>query len=197
MTIESPGRGMAPRQVVVASDIRGTDASWRAQLAGLGPTHVLSPWPGGACPHDNLTLAVDAFHRDDGLARYEQQIADVVNDEPAVLIGFSVGATALWRYVASARCHPQSLAILYYGSRIRAYADRVPRCATALFFAEHEASFEPRALAASLVRPGVHSAVVAGTGHGFMRAGSEHHDAGLAREHFDRLADLVRQTCAR
>ena len=106
-------------KIVVASDIHGINASLRSLLAVLGDPVILSPWPEDGCPFASEEDAVHAFHAKNGLRSYAQKIADVVEDQPAFLIGFSVGATSLWRYIASQRCHVQSRAFLYYGSRIR------------------------------------------------------------------------------
>lgn len=189
---EHPNTGGVLPLVVVA-DIHGTHAALRTQLAVLGQPLVVSPWPGEGRPAGTEQEVVAAFHQQDGLARFERKIAEAVGDVPALLLGFSVGASALWRYVASAHCHPNSLAVLYYGSRIRDHAELVPRCRTTICFAEHEASFEPEVLAARLRRPGVVCEVVRGARHGFMNPASCNFHAELAREHCGRLRELLAQ----
>lgn len=182
-------------RVIVASDIHGTHASLRSQLAVLGKPTIVSPWPGEGHPFATEQDAVSEFHRRDGLSSYEQKIAATVNGEEALLIGFSVGATSLWRYVASARCHPNSRATLYYGSRIRDCSELVPRCPTSVFFAEYEPSFDPHGVAPSIRESGAFCAVLSGTHHGFMSAASSHYRADIAAEHFRRLASGVHPQC--
>jgi hypothetical protein len=175
-------------RIIVASDIHGVDDALRAQLAVLGQPTILSPWPGEGCPFASEQEAVTEFLRQDGLATYTQKIANAANAEAAMLIGFSVGATSLWRYVADPQCNPQCHATLYYGSRIRDCTELSPRCPAAVFFAEHEASFDPYALAWTLRQAGSPCAVLGGTHHGFMRATSAHFRPDIAEAHFGLLA---------
>ena len=170
--------------MIVASDIHGVHERLRSQLAVLGNLTIVSPWPGEGHPFATEQDAVAEFHLRDGLASYEKKIAEVVNGEAAELIGFSVGATSLWRYVASAQCNPNSRAILYYGSRIRDCAELVPRCSTSVFFAEHEPSFDPQSVAASVRKSGALCSIIGGTHQGFMSSASNHYRPDIAHEHF-------------
>ena len=177
----------ASMKIVVASDIHGISVELRSQLACLGPHTVLSPWPGEGKPFASEQEAVTAFHLQDGLTSYARQIADVTQREPALLIGFSVGATSLWRHVSSPDCHPDSRAFLYYGSRIRDHLTLTPRCRTAVFFAESEPSFQPEAVVNAVINTGAQCEVIPGTRHGFMHPNSPHYRADLAQVHFQMI----------
>ena len=170
-------------RVIVASDIHGVHDQLRSQLAVLGEPTIISPWPGEGHPFASEQEAVAEFHLQDGLSLYEQKIAATVKGEDAVLLGFSVGATSLWRYVASDQCNPSSRATLYYGSRIRDCAELVPRCSTSVFFAEHEPSFNPQTVAALVRKSGAFCSVVSGTYHGFMSSTSNRYRPDIALEH--------------
>jgi len=180
-------------RVIVASDIHGTHDQLRSQLAILGQLTIVSPWAGEGKPFETERDAVTEFHRRDGLASYEQKIAEAVNGENAILIGFSVGATSLWRYVASTQCSPKSQAILYYGSRIRDCVELVPRCPTTVFFAEHEPSFDSKSVVASVRKSGAICSIIDGTSHGFMSSTSSHYRADIAQEHFRLLSRVVQR----
>ena len=171
-------------QIIVATDIHGTHERLRTQLAVLGESIVVSPWSGDGKPFATEHESVLHFHQQDGLDFYERKIAEVARGKPSVLIGFSVGATSLWRYVASLQCNPASLAFLYYGSRIRDYESLVPRCPTTAIFAENEPSFNPTNLAKALGRSGAQCIVLSGTHHGFMSPTSNHYRADIAEEQF-------------
>lgn len=54
------------------------------------------------------------------------------------LIGFSVGATLVWRAASDAKC---SGAVCFYGSRIRDYCDLKPGCPTLLIMADQDKSY--------------------------------------------------------
>ena len=174
-------------KIVIATDIHGTNAALRAQLATLGDPIIISPWPVDGRPYSTEQEAVSEFHRQDGLSAYERKIADIVDDQAACLVGFSVGASSLWRYVSSPRCNPGSCAFLYYGSRIREHATLVPRCRTSLIFAEHETSFDPLSIASALALNGVQCDLIGGTYHGFMNPASIHFHPDIARDQFERI----------
>jgi dienelactone hydrolase len=178
-------------RIIVASDIHGIHDQLRAQLAVLGEPIIVSPWPGEGRPYATEQDAASAFHQQDGPSSYEQKIAEAVNGEAALLIGFSVGATSLWRYVAGSQCSTNSRAFLYYGSRIRDYLTLVPRCPTSVFFAEHEPSFHPESVAISVRESGALCSVISGTRHGFMSPTSSHYRPDLAQEHLDMLLSRI------
>lgn len=155
--------------ILIATDIHGINDRLRAMLHTLGDDITfLSPWPGEGSPYKEEQEAVAAFQANHGMEHYQQRIATAAGDAPAIFIGFSVGATALWLHTASPLCHPHSHAHLYYGSRIRDHQERIPRCQTKLVFAEQEASFQPASILAKLTHPHVQCSIIEGTRHGFM-----------------------------
>ena len=170
-----------PLPIIIATDIHGTNDAIRAQWRPLGEITWVSPWDIDGCPHPSEEAAVQAFHAHDGLQAYADKIAHVAKQRPALLIGFSVGATSMWLHASSPQCHPQSRARLYYGSRIRDHLHVTPRCAVSLVFAEHEPSFEPAGLMAWLHQAGVDASIAPNTSHGFMNPSARHHQADLVQ----------------
>lgn len=178
-------------RLIIAADIHGLHAPLRSLLQPLGECTLLSPWPGEGHPHASEQEAAAAFHAHDGLPAYERRIADAASGQPALLIGFSVGATSLWRYIGSQRCHARSQAILYYGSRIRDHLALTPRCPASVILAEHEPSFQPHALAPLIALSGAQCAIIPGTHHGFMNPLSAHYRADLAQAQIARIQDIA------
>ncbi|HYD94478.1 MAG TPA: hypothetical protein VEC01_04070 [Noviherbaspirillum sp.] len=175
-------------QIVIASDIHGTNDRLRALFARLGDRVVfLSPWESDGCPYQSEQEAVRVFHSADGLVRYERKIAMATAAMPSLLIGFSVGAASMWLHTANTLCHPHSQAFLYYGSRIREHRAISPRCPVSLVFAEHEASFQPEALANELSRPGITCSIIPRTSHGFMNPLSGNFNEELALQQIEHL----------
>ena len=147
-------------KIIIATDIHGINDELRALFQDLGQEiKFLSPWPGEGSPYDNEQEAVAAFQAANGLEKYQQQIAKETDNAPAILIGFSVGATALWLHSSSQLCHPQSRAHLYY-----------------------EASFQPANIIANLTHPHVNCTIIAGTRHGFMNPHSPNFREDLAQQ---------------
>ncbi|WP_417070986.1 dienelactone hydrolase family protein [Niveibacterium terrae] len=156
-------------KTIIACDIHGIHAELRALCAPLGEALTfLSPWEGEGCPFASEALAHQALIAERGIETYADRIAECAAGEPVFLIAFSVGATAAWLHACSGEAHPESAAVLFYGSRIREHAQRVPKFPVEAIFAEREASFEPAALVAALKRERVRCAIVPGTAHGFM-----------------------------
>lgn len=179
-------------KIIIATDIHGINQQLRTLFHDFGnEVTFLSPWHGDGSPYDNEQEAVAAFQADHGMEKYQQQIAKEAGNAPAILIGFSVGATALWRHIASEQCHSQSRAYLYYGSRIRDHQTSIPRCQTRVIFAEHEASFQPANIIANITHPNVECSIIAGTHHGFMNPLSPNFNEDLARREVDYLRTLV------
>lgn len=179
-------------KIIIATDIHGIHPQLRAMFQDLGnEVHFLSPWPGEGSPYANEQEAVAAFQADHGMEKYQQTIAQAADDLPSLLIGFSVGATALWRYIASKLCHPHSHAHLYYGSRIRDHQTSIPCCPTQVIFAEHEASFQPADIIANITHPHVACSIIARTHHGFMNPRSPNFREELARREVMYLRSLI------
>lgn len=178
------GENGRARRLLVAADIYGVTPALRALAANLGgEAAFLSPWPGEASPYATEQDSHAAFVAGPGLEAYAERIALAAAGEPVTLVGFSVGATAGWLYAAGQQCHPESRLVLFYGSRIRNYLDLRPRCRVEAIFAEHEAAFDPYAVAAAIASDTVRTEVVAGAAHGFMNALSPGYDAALAQQH--------------
>jgi dienelactone hydrolase len=180
-------------QIIVASDIHGINDDLKALFHDFGnEIKFLSPWDKDACPYDTEQEAVSAFHTKNGLVTYQQKIAEAVGQSPALLIGFSVGASSLWLHIASQHCHPTSYAQLFYGSRIRDHVSLVPSCKTSLVFAEHESSFEPKKLATELVSSQVDCSIIQETHHGFMNPRSPHFNEKLTLQLLAQLKSTLR-----
>ncbi len=175
-------------KIIIATDIHGVNQQLRALFQDFGEEITfLSPWHGEGSPYDKEQEAVAAFQADRGMEKYQQQIAKEAGNAPAILIGFSVGATALWLYTASAQCHPQSRAYFYYGSRIRDHQTNIPRCPGKVIFAEHEASFQPTDIIANITHVHVECSIIAGTNHGFMNPRSPNFREDLARQELAKI----------
>lgn len=173
------GRG---RRLLVAADIYGVTPALRALAADLGgEAEFLSPWEGEGSPFATEQASHAAFVAGPGLEAYVERIALAAAGKPVTLVGFSVGATAAWLFAAGRHCDPESRLVLFYGSRIRHYLDLRPRCRVEAIFAEHEAAFDPRAVAAAIASETVRTEVVAGASHGFMNALSPGYDTVLAK----------------
>ena len=167
-------------RVILASDIYGVTPAVQSLADNLDrQAVVLSPWDGVGCPFATEQEAYAAFMAGEGIAGYAARIAAAAGQAPAFLVGFSVGATAIWLHTAGAGCHPASRAVLFYGSRIRNHLDVRPRCRVRAIFAAQEAAFDPQDIAAQLVSDTVAVHIEPESTHGFMNPDSPGYDAAL------------------
>lgn len=168
-------------KTLVITDLYGVTAELKALLAPLGEALTfLSPWEGEGCPFPDEVSAHRAFMAGEGLAAYAERVDQACGGEPVFLIAFSVGATAAWLHACSGEAHPGSGGLLFYGSRIREHAQKVPKFPVEAIFAEREASFDPCELVLSLNRARLDARIVPGTAHGFMNPCSANFAPALA-----------------
>lgn len=178
--------------IIIATDIHGITAPLRELFSHVDDEiSFLSPWETEESPYTNEQEAVAAFQAQHGLQRYQEKIADAAANAPALLIGFSVGATAMWLHIASEHCHPASRACLYYGSRIRDHQHCVPRCPSTVIFAEHEFSFQPQSIIANISHPHVQCSIIPATRHGFMNPCSASFDQDITQQQLQYLNSLL------
>lgn len=179
-------------KLVVATDIHGPTLGLQNLLNQLGPIEMLSPLGHEGLASTSEQEAVAQFLARGGIVEYAHRIAASVQGQPVILVGFSVGATSAWHYLASAQCHPDSVAVLYYGSRIRDAVQLVPRCQTHLIFAEYESSFNPIDLRAQFSSEQVEFILASGQHHGCMNPLHPRFDSAYAHQQVTWLSELQR-----
>lgn len=177
-------------RLIVATDIHGRTEPLIAQLAQLGPIEIVSPWDDYAPQTENEQAKVEEFVARDGFTDYARRIAESAQGEPVFLLGFSVGATSAWHYLASPACHPDSVAVLYYGSRIRKALELRARCDCHLIFAEYETAFSPIELRPHLETEHTRFVLASGQHHGFMNPLHPQFDADFATQQLTWLVEL-------
>ena len=156
-------------KTIVAADLHGVTAGLRSLITPFASEAIfVSPWDGGGCPFASEQQAHSALMAKNGIESYADKISAAAGNEPAFIIAFSVGASAAWLHAASGKGHPDSLATLFYGSRIRDYSALIPSFNITAVFAESEASFSPAGLAQIIASNRVHTVIESGTAHGFM-----------------------------
>ncbi|MDN4502753.1 dienelactone hydrolase family protein [Alteromonadaceae bacterium BrNp21-10] len=96
--------------------------------------------------------------------------------QPTTVIGFSAGASAVWRAISQ----PTSMVdkfIGFYPGQIRHYLDLAPQCATHLYFPQQEFHFDVEAVIASLLAKKTVDCVHSEYQHGFVNTASAHYSA--------------------
>ena len=184
---------MAAR-VLVLSDIFGLCAGLERLLADLSlagaNVQVIDPYQGrhrqftdeanayaeyiAQCGHDTYaTIAVQALQS---------------NVQPYdIALGFSAGATALWRALAPVEPELVKQTILFYPGQIHQHLSLKPRVPTQIIFGNSEPHFAVAEICTQLQqKPGV-SAVSTGYAHGFMNPASKAFNEGGYQQQLSQL----------
>lgn len=139
---------------------------------------IIDPYQGLDHSFETEARAYTYFMDRVGLAPYGSILADALADPgpETVLIGFSVGASAIWS-VSDRPCfrHIQK-AFCFYGSQIRQYTGIQPRFDMELVFPEQEPHFDVDQLTGILAARDRVSCSKAKGLHGFMNELSPHFD---------------------
>ena len=176
-------------RTIVAADLHGVTAGLRSLITPFVCEAIfVSPWDGDGCPFASEQQAHSALMAKKGIESYADKISAAAGNEPAFIIAFSAGASAAWLHAASGKGHPDSLATLFYGSRIRDYSTLIPRFNITVVFAESEASFSPAGLAQIIASDRVHTVIESGTAHGFMNPCSPNYAADRCSAQLQKLA---------
>jgi len=87
-----------------------------------------------------------------GLMKYIMLVKNHINTckTAVTLVGFSIGASAIWANSQNKDLHPKSHAICFYGSKIRNFVDIYPTIKVQLFFPLNEKHFNVSHLIAKL-----------------------------------------------
>jgi len=182
--------------IVIAPDIFGITPSLTAlvkKLSKHAEVAIIDPYHGEVMDFKTEQLAYQEFLDEGGLDSYTEQLKVILTyiEQPVILLGFSAGASALWRLVDKEfglqGCH----FIGFYPGKIRHYLDVVPNIATTLLMPNREAHFDIDQVIAQLPNHELLDVSQLPFGHGFMNPKSDGYDA-RAFASFERLIGDVK-----
>jgi dienelactone hydrolase len=156
---------------VIVSDIFGRTPALEDLAEAVGSvTAVLDPYGGKDMGFGTESLAYEYFMTHVGIRAYEQLLTARLAQSPKIdlLIGFSVGAAAVWGISNSLVPEKIDRAVCFYGSQVRHTTDIVPQIPMAHILPRKEPGFDIDDLAEILI--GKPSITVHKTPflHGFM-----------------------------
>lgn len=129
---------------LIVSDIFGrTEALDDLAGAFSAPTEVFTPYGSKYMAFKDEPEAYAYFSRHVTLEGYAESLLSKIEsiDSPINLIGFSVGASAIWRLSDHPKCRHVTRAYGFYGSQIRNMAHIFPEFPISLIFPESERHF--------------------------------------------------------
>ena len=165
-------------KVIVASDIFGKTPELEDIAAQLSSTScrakIVDPYDGTYQEFKNENEAYASFQQIVGIERYKDYILEIINQAKSdlLLIGFSVGASAIWALSEEYPTNGSIKAICFYGSQIRNYSNVNPKIEIEIFFPEHEPQFEVKNLISHLSRKRNVRCYMVPYRHGFMNKNS-------------------------
>lgn len=163
---------------VIVSDIFGTTPGLKALATALDASCIIDPYCGVEKHFKDETDAYRYFSEHVGLERYLQHLVCQVgkHSDELILIGFSIGAAAIWRLSAMPMTKQIKSAVCFYGSQIRHFADITPRFAIELVFPRSEPHFDVDSLQRSCAMKANTRIRQVDYLHGFMNSHSVNFD---------------------
>ncbi len=138
---------------VIVSDIFGRTPALEDLARAIGSViEIIDPYGGKQMGFHNEPLAYAHFMAHVGIRAYEEILASRLADIPrvSVLLGFSVGAAAIWRISETLTPKKIGRAVCFYGSQIRHASDIVPSIRIEHILPKMEPGFSIDDLAAAL-----------------------------------------------
>jgi dienelactone hydrolase len=166
-------------QTLIVSDIYGrTEALETISSEILGSVEILDPYESKNIEFRNEKEAYEYFIKEVGLDKYTEDLIKYVRGycDELYLIGFSVGASAIWNISNHKVASKISEATCFYGSQIR-YNERVqPIFLVNLIFPDSESHFSVSDLIVTL--SGTEKVAIKQVPflHGFMNLHSKNYD---------------------
>lgn len=168
------------QKVLVISDIFGQGTGLSRLLADLrqsGATlHLVDPYQGKSQQFVDEEQAYAAYSAECGHDDYAAVVAEILCNSPQpfdLAIGFSAGASALWRALATADSSTLKQAILFYPGQIHQHLALQPQVPTQVIFGRSEPHFAVTDICSQLQqKPGV-TAISTPYAHGFINPASK------------------------
>ena len=130
-------------KVVIVSDIFGKTKELISLCDSLNlPCDIIDPYSGKLMHFKDEPEAYDYFMNNVHIKIYSELLQNFIGavSEPLILLGFSIGATAIWNISENLKNEIVTRSICFYSSQIRKYTSIIPCIDTDLVFP----SFEPR-----------------------------------------------------
>ena len=156
--------------LVLVSDIFGKTPALVTLAKKLNANMIVDPYSGVDMAFNSEQQAYEYFIQHSGLENYESILHEAIKplENNVILIGFSVGASAIWSMSAKSSVKTSAKGICFYGSQIRHHTELNPAFEIELIFPHYEQHFDVKALQAKLAtKPNV-SAKCIDYLHGFM-----------------------------
>lgn len=185
---------------VIVADIFGVTPALTTLGSAVNADIIVDPYEGEQLAFENETQAYHYFTNQVGLDAYVSKLSKVMQAcaDNVSLIGFSVGAAAIWKLSESTNVEITKrvkCAICFYGSQIRHLTTFSPRFDIQLIFPKSEAHFDVQALTELLANKNRVTAVQIDFLHGFMNSHSNNFNQAGYTKHVELLRQDIISSC--
>jgi dienelactone hydrolase len=179
---------------IVVSDIFGRTPALDKLCKALGSdVDVIDPYDGKIMGFQTEDQAYDFFMDNVGLSTYCDLLLSRLEKVrvPISLLGFSVGASAIWQISESLSTEKVKRVVCFYGSQVRHLTEIKPSVVVELVLPAHESGFSVEALENRL--SGIKNVVLYKTPylHGFMNELSKNYSNLGYSEYVDWLLEIT------
>ncbi|MEE2024829.1 dienelactone hydrolase family protein [Alkalimonas mucilaginosa] len=186
------------QKLLIVSDIFGQCQGLRQLLQDLAVSEcsirVLDPYQGQPQSFSDEQQAYQAYTECCGHQHYASLVRQTLaeyTDPLALAIGFSAGASALWRALAKPGASKVQQAVLFYPGQIQPYLTFSTGAPVHVIFGGSEPHLDVRAACAALSQlPGVQASSTAWQ-HGFMNPASKTYSEPAYQQYLELLKALL------
>ncbi len=163
---------------IIVADIFGVTPALISLGRAINANTIVDPYDGKVMNFENEAQAYHYFIKKVALDAYVNELSKVMKEcaDKTILIGFSVGASAIWQLSESTELAVTKRvegAVCFYGSQIRHLTQLSPNFAVELIFPQRELHFDVQALTKLLANKKGVTAVQVDFLHGFMNTNSD------------------------
>jgi dienelactone hydrolase len=164
--------------LILVSDVFGITPALLTLKYELGASLIIDPYQGKSMGFHNEAEAYSYFITSVGLDSYVTEVLKVLAsvDCKTTLIGFSVGASAIWKLSESDEKNIIKGAVCFYGAQIRNFTQITPCFNINLVFPKNEPHFDVVELMAKLKNKQNVKTTQVDYLHGFMNYNSTNFD---------------------
>ena len=164
--------------IIIFSDVFGITPALNKLKDQLGANSVVDPYEGKSMGFDNEADAYSYFIAEVGLDVYVSRVLKALASLKCTtnIIGFSVGASAIWRISQRNHCGHINQAVCFYGSQIRHSTKITPCFKIQLVFPKKESHFDVSELIVKLENKNNVEITQVEYLHGFMNSHSDNYN---------------------
>ncbi|PTN35635.1 dienelactone hydrolase family protein [Desulfonatronum sp. SC1] len=184
---------MTHMQRFIVSDIFGRTKALEQLASELsGNIEIIDPYNSEIMEFENEDAAYSYFTKRVGLHEYTDKISDAVKASNChvSLLGFSVGASAIWKLSGNPDMNNIIGAVLFYGSQIRHYTEKDPLFPINLVFPKTEKHFSVAALISKLIQKDNVQIHRSNYHHGFMNYHSRNYSESAYKKYMQTLCNV-------